>query len=86
MGENFNVLGKIQTRTNFFRSNRKKLKIDKDGNESVVTISCKIKFNDSARFIASLLSSLVDNLTVGICKTKCRYCDCFLEYESVKCD
>ena len=42
MGENFDVLGKIQTRTNFFRSNRKKLKIDKDGNESVVTISCKI--------------------------------------------
>ena len=62
------------------------IRIDKDGNESVVTISCKIKFNDSARFIASLLSSLVDNLTVGICKTKCRYCDCFLEYESVKCD
>ena len=28
-------------------------KIDKDGNESVETISYKIKFTDSARFIAS---------------------------------
>ena len=37
-------------------------KIDKDGNESVVTISCKIKFIDSARFMATLLSNLVDNL------------------------
>ena len=32
-------------------------------NESVVTISYKIKFIDSARFMATSLSSLVDNLT-----------------------
>ena len=33
--------------------------IDKDGNESVVTISYKIKFFDSARFIArSLMISI----------------------------
>ena len=76
----------MQKRTNFFRSNRKKKKTtDKDGNESVVTISCKIKFIDSARFIASLLSSLVDNFAEGICKTKFRYCDYFLEYKSAKC-
>ena len=38
----------------FFCSNRKEVKnIDKDGNESVVTISDKINFIDSARFIAS---------------------------------
>ena len=37
-------------------------KIDKDGNESVVTISYKIKFIDSARFTATSLSNLVDNL------------------------
>ena len=37
--------------------------IDKDGNESVVTISYKIKFIDSARFLATSLSSLVDNIT-----------------------
>ena len=37
--------------------------IDKDGHESVVTISYKIKFIDSARFLATSLSSLVDNIT-----------------------
>ena len=37
-------------------------KIDKDGNESVVTISCKIKFIDGKRFMATILSNLVDNL------------------------
>ena len=57
---------------------------DKDGNESVVTISYKTKFIDSARFIASSLSNLVDNLAEGIHKIKCKDCDCFLEYESVK--
>ena len=33
--------------------------------------------------MASSLSDLVDNLTEGIHKTKCKDCDCFLEYESV---
>ena len=46
--------------------------IDKDGNESVVTISYKIKFIDSARFMATSLSNLVDNLVEGIYKTKCK--------------
>ena len=58
--------------------------IDKDGNESVVTISYKIKFIDSARFIATILSNLVDNLTEEIHKIKCKDCYYFLEYESVK--
>ena len=55
---------------------------DKDGNESVATISYKIKFIDSARFMATSLSNLVDNLTEGIHKIKCIDCDCFLKYES----
>ena len=59
-------------------------KIDKDGNENVVPISYKIKFVDSARFMASSLPNLVDNLTEGIHKIKCKDCDCFAEYESVR--
>ena len=54
--------------------------IDKYGNESVVTISYKIKYIDSARFMATLLSNLVDNLTEGIHKVKNKNCDCFLQY------
>ena len=42
------------------------MKVDKDDNESVVTISYKIKFTDIARFMATSLSNLVDNLTEGI--------------------
>ena len=47
-------------------------------------ISCKIKFIDSAKFITTLLSNLVDNLTEVIHKLKCRNFDCFLKYESAK--
>ena len=43
-----------------------------------------MKFMDSARFMAPSLSNLVDNLTEGIHKIKCKDCDCFLEFESVK--
>ena len=59
-------------------------KIKKNGNESVFTISYKITFIDSARFMATSLSNLVDNLTIGIYKIECKDCDCFLKYESVK--
>ena len=55
--------------------------IDKD---SMKVLSCKRKFIDSSRFMATSLSNLVDNLTEGIHKIKCKDCDCFLEYESVK--
>ena len=54
---------------NFFRSNKKKIiKIDKDGNETVETISYRIKFIDKARFMVSSLSNFRDNLTEGIHK------------------
>ena len=63
-------------------------KIDKDNNESVATISYKIKLIDlfmaTDLFLASSLSNLVDNLAEGIHKIKCKDCNCFLEYESVK--
>ena len=60
------------------------IKIDKDSNESVVAISYKIKFIDSARFRTTSLSNLVDDLAEGIHKIKCKDCDSFLDYESVK--
>ena len=47
------------------------MKIDKDRNKTVDTTSYKTKFIDSARFIASPVSNLVDNLTGGIHKIKC---------------
>ena len=56
------------------------IKIDKDGNKSVI----KMKFIDSLRFMATSLSNLVHNLTEGIHKMKCKDCDCFHEYESFK--
>ena len=61
------------------------IKIDKDGNESVATISYKLKFIDSARFVASSFLHLVDNLAEVIPKIKCKDdCDCFLEYKSAE--
>ena len=52
--------------------------------ESVVTISYKVTFIDSARFMANSLSNLVDNLPGRIHKIRCNNCDCFLEYGNVK--
>ena len=73
--------GKVQ---NLFCSNRKEItKVDKDGIESVVLLSYKINFFDSARFMPNSLSNLVDNLSEGIHKFKCKDCNCFPEYESV---
>ena len=44
----------------------------KSGGESVITISYKTKFFDSARFMATPLSNLADNLTEEIPKIKCK--------------
>ena len=84
--ETLDLLGKIHKKykTLSARIVKEVTNIDKDGNESVVTISYKIKLIDSARFMASALSNHVDNLTEGIQKIKCRDCDSFLEYESFK--
>ena len=49
-------------------------KIDKDGNESGITISYKRKFIDSARFMTTSLSTLVDTLTEAIPESICKDC------------
>ena len=56
--------------------------IYKDGNESVVTLSYKIEFTDSARFIASSLSNLVDNLAEGIHKIKYKCLSCNKDFSN----
>ena len=47
------------------------------------TITCKIKFNDSFRFMSSSLPSLVDNLSEGLHNCKCTNKSC-LDYISTK--
>ena len=63
--------------------------INKGGNESVVTISYKAKFIDSARFMATSLSNLVNNLTEEIHKIKFNNCKCesnFIKYKCLSCN
>ena len=76
----FECLGENMEKYNPFSVPIKKevTKTDKGGNKSVVTIPYKIKFIDSARFMASSLSNLIDHLAEGIHKIKCKDCDYFL--------
>ena len=53
-------------------------KINKDGNKSVDSISYRITFIDSTRFMTTSLSNLVNKFAEGIHKIKCKDCDCFL--------
>ena len=55
-------------------------KVDKDGNDNIITISYKTKFVDNT----GSLSNLVDNLAEGIYETKCKDCSCLFECKSVK--
>ena len=48
-------------------------RIDKKGKEITKTLSYRLQFLNSARFMASLLSNLVSNLAEGIHKIKCKY-------------
>ena len=81
---------------------KKVTRSDKNGKESTKSISYILQFIDNARFIASLLSNLVNNLSERNHKIKCKYrqddktcetfrikynnCDCFLEYTNFKDD
>ena len=48
------------------------------------SITCKIKFIDSFRFMSSSLSILVDYLSEGLHCDKCIDCKSYLDYTSVK--
>ena len=75
-------------------------RIDKNGEEIAKNISYILHFIDRARFMASSLSNLDNNLSEGLHRVKCKfehddekcetcgikykYCDCFLENTSFK--
>ena len=59
------------------------IKIDKDGNKSVETLSYKTKFIDSFRFMSSSLSIPADNLSV-IYREKYRDKNCKSEGEFIR--
>ena len=86
---------------NLYISNRKKVtRIDKNGEEITKNISYILQFIETARFMASSLLNLVNNLSEGIHRIKCKfghdgkkcetcgikykYCDCFLESKNFK--
>ena len=48
-------------------------RIDQNAKEIIKTMSYKLQLIESARFMASSLSNLVDNLAKGIHKIKCKY-------------
>ena len=47
--------------------------IDKNGEEFTKDISYILQFIDSTRFMVSSLSNIVNNLSEGIRRTKCKY-------------
>ena len=59
-------------------------KLDKDGNDTIMKISYKIKFIDSFRFMSSSLSSLVGKLSEGPHSDKCTDCKSCLDYMTTK--
>ena len=58
-------------------------KIDKNGNDKIMKIY-KIKFIDSYRFMSTLLSNLVSNLSEGLHNDSCIDCKCCLDYMTTK--
>ena len=72
-----NVLGKILKKFSISKE-IEVIKINKDDTETVVTTSYNIKFFDSARFMATSLPNLVDNLTEWTTKIKYKDSNRFL--------
>ena len=59
-------------------------KKDKNGNDKITKISYKIKFIDSYRFMSTLLSNLVSNLSEGFHNDRCIDCKSCLDYMTTK--
>ena len=71
-----NAIVKTQKSTKYFSVpiEKENAKTDNDGNQSIATVFYKIKYIDSAKFMAKSLSNLLDNLAEEIHKTKCKDC------------
>ena len=84
--DQFECIGKITESINrvFVSIKNQIRKTDKEDNETIDTISYKIKFIDSMRFMTISLSKLIDNLTEGILKMKYVGCGCSLKSKSIK--
>lgn len=63
----------------FFDSIKREIvKIDNESNKALETISYKITFIDTLRFMTTSLSNLINNLSEGIPNIIWEYCDIFL--------
>ena len=60
------------------------IKKDKNDNDKITKISCKIKFIDSCRFMSTSLSNLVNNLSEGFHNDSCIDCKSCLDYMTTK--
>ena len=58
--------------------------MDKDGNDKIIKILCKIKFIDSFRFTSTSLSNLASNLSEGLHNYRCIDCKSCLDYTIIK--
>ena len=76
---NFKCLGENTEKYIIFSVPIKKKIENKD-----IEITCKIKFNDSYRFMTMSLSKLIDNLSGGIHNNKCVDCKSCLDYIKTK--
>ena len=55
----------------------------KGGNDKIIKISYKIKFNDSFRSMSTSLSNLVSDLSEGLHDDRCIDCKSFLDYMTI---